>query len=564
MGETGEPRASEASSQGTQPAVVRRHKGLVGRTALVSLLTLVSRLLGFVREMITATIFGDTSSVCDAFFTAWRVPNLFRRLFGEGALSTSLQAELTEADADQGVEAGRRLFVRTLVVASLGLSVLSVVGMLAVSAMPDRMPLTGWPWFGADAAPVRDLTVRLFPYVLLVCVAALCGGALQVRGHFSTPNASPAVMNVVWIAGLLVVALVFASADRSDEGVQWEMARWVAWGVLAGGVLQLAILVPPMLSHGLLRRRGGEIPGAARPKNSVGRVLRTSLPLALGAAVYQVNVLIDGLMAEGLLRDGGPTALYYANRIQQFPLALVATATITAVFPSLKAHAHLGETGVVRDLHARAQLGILFLALPAAIGLWVLAAPVAEALFLRGNYGPDGTARIAGALRMLALALVPAGASGFCGRTFIALGDYRTPVLVAVVFLVANALLNVGLVLGLGLDVEGLALATALTSWGSFAWLYVLLRHRLGPAMGAGEALRRILGIAAAAIACGLAALAVKASLDGGYTPWLVVGGGAAAGVSVFFLTARLLGLEEWRDFSERLARRMSRARGGR
>jgi len=564
MGETGEPRVGEGISQAARSAVVRRHKGLVGRTALVSLLTLASRLLGFVREMITATIFGDTSSVCDAFFTAWRVPNLFRRLFGEGALSTSLQAELTEADADQGVEAGRRLFVRTLVVASVGLSVLSVAGMLAVSAMPDDMPFTGWPWLGADAAPVRDLTVRLFPYVLLVCIAALCGGALQVRGHFSTPNASPAVMNVVWIAGLLIVAQVFASAAREEEAVQWEMARWVAWGVLVGGVLQLAILVPPMLSHGLLRRRGGEARVADRPKNSVGRVLRTSLPLALGAAVYQINVLIDGLMAEGLLRDGGPTALYYANRIQQFPLALVATATITAVFPSLKAHAHLGETNVVRDLHARAQFGILFLALPGAIGLWILAAPVADALFLRGNYGPDGTARIAGALRMLALALVPAGASGFCGRTFIALGDYRSPVLVAVVFLFANALLNVGLVLGMGLDVEGLALATALTSWGSFGWLYLLLRRRLGPAMGAGEAFRRILGIAAAATSCGFAAFAVNAVLADGYTPWIVVAVGGIAGVAVFFLAARVLGLEEWRDFSQRLARRLRRSGGAR
>ena len=141
MGRVNEP---EGFGGERPPEVIRRHRGLVGRTALVSVLTLVSRVLGFVREIITAGIFGHQSAICDAFFTAWRVPNLFRRLFGEGALSTSLQAGLTEADADRGQEAGRQLFVRILVLATLGLSLLSLAGMLAVAAVPDEMPLTGW------------------------------------------------------------------------------------------------------------------------------------------------------------------------------------------------------------------------------------------------------------------------------------------------------------------------------------------------------------------------------------------------------------------------------------
>ena len=541
--------------------VVRRHRGLVGRTALVSLLTLASRLLGFVREVITASIFGDGSAISDAFFTAWRVPNLFRRLFGEGALSTSLQTVLTEVDADRGAEEGRRLFVRTLVVAAIGLSVLCLLGMLTVAAMPDRMPATGWLWLGTDPEPVRELCVRLFPYVLLVCLAALCGGALQVRGHFTAPNASPAVMNVAWITGLLATAAAFTGARTDLFDVQFEMARWVSWGVLAGGVLQLLILVPPLARNGLLGRKGPSVETGGSGGPGVGIVLRTSLPLALAAAVYQVNVLVDGLMAEGLLRDGGPTALYYANRVQQFPLALVATAAVTAVFPSLKAHAHTGHLDTVRSLHERAQLGILFLALPAAVGLFVLAGPISEALFLHGNYGTEGTERITAALRMLALALVPAGAASFCGRTYIALGDYRTPVRIAILFLVVNAALNVAFVMGLGMDVEGLALATALTSWGSLAWLLTVLRRRIGVALSLRATTGRCASMAIAAAVCG-----VIAHLFAFVVPWTSAAawsalvGGSVGGAAGYFVAARLLRLKEMEELTGRLARRLRRS----
>ncbi|MAB78340.1 MAG: murein biosynthesis integral membrane protein MurJ [Planctomycetes bacterium] len=538
------------------PEVVERHRGLVGRTALVSVLTLASRLLGFVREVVTASIFGDASAISDAFFTAWRVPNLFRRLCGEGALSTSLQSVLTETDADRGAEAGRRLFVRTLTVAAIGLSVLCVVGMFGIAALPDRMPWTGWAWFGADPGPVRDLCVRLFPYVLLVCLAALCGGALQVRGHFAAPNTAPAVMNLVWIAGLLVTAFAFAGAETGLFDVQWEMARWIAWGVLVAGLLQLAILVPPLLSRGLLMSRASGPNRRSAPKGSVSTVLKTALPLALGAAVYQINVLVDGLMAEGLLRDGGPTALYYANRVQQFPLALVATAATTALFPSLKAHAHLGELRTVRNLYGRAQMAILFLALPASVGLYVLAEPISEALFLHGSYGMDGTVRIESALEMLAIALIPAGASGLCGRTFIALGDYRTPVRIASAFLIVNAGLNVLFVHRWGFDVEGLALATAVTSWGSLVWLSASLRLRIGAAFRPVELGRRILAMTVSAAVCGavagLVAFVVPWSSD---SAWRGLGMGGLLGAGAFFVCARALRLEEWREFAQRFRR---------
>ncbi len=561
------------TDRGERFEIITRHRGLVGRTVLVSGLTLLSRLLGFVREVIMALVFGDSSAVSDAFFTAWRVPNLFRRLFGEGALSTSLQAGLTETDAEGGDEAGRLLFLRTVALMVGVLLVVSALSMLAVAHMPERMPLVGWAWLGADPEPVKDLAVRLMPYVVLVCVAALCGGALQVRGHYAAPNLAPTAMNLVWIGALLWVGAAFgwsqsARGGHADVlGTQWDMARLLAWGVLLGGVVQLVIHVPALSRFGLLRRR----PGAARPKTPGPgplQVVRRSAPLALGAAVYQINVMIDGLMAEGLLADGGPSALYYANRVQQFPLALVAIAAINAVFPALKARAHLGQREELRRLHDRTQFGVLFLALPAAVGLAVLARPIASVLFEHGNYGAEGVARLAAALQMLALALVPAGAAGLLGRTYIAAGDVRTPVRVSIWMLFVNVALNAILVRGFGMDVDGLTLATAMTSWGNLVWLLVLSRTKLDWPPSEPGALVRIGRMALAATACGVAAfgahwlvadvLVVEWSAGALLALLAAIATGAAAYLlAVHGLATQGWAVPEWEELLARIRRRM-------
>jgi len=286
--------------------------------------------------------------------------------------------------------------------------------------------------------------------------------------------------------------------------IQWNMARWLAWGILLGGLVQLLVHLPPLARHGLL----GGVPDESS-RERVGQVLRTTLPLVFGVAVYQLSVVIDGLMAQGLLETGGRTALYYANRLQQFPLALISTAAVSSVFPSLNAHGHLGELARVRTLHDRTQLGILFLAFPAAAGMFALASPLASVCYEHGNYGALGVARVAEGLRCLAFALIPAGAGALAGRVYIAMGDFRTPVRISVWTLLANVVLNAFCVVGLGLDVAGLTLATALTSWGNLAWLLLGLRRRL-KLPGSDPALTgRIAKSAVAAISCGAVAWAV-------------------------------------------------------
>ena len=536
-----------ARNPGNAADVVGRHRGLVGRTLLVSGLTLLSRVLGFVREALSALLFGDASPVYDAFVTAWRVPNLFRRLLGEGALATALQTAITEQDADDGLAAGRRLFLATARWATGLLLVVCLAVILLTSIVPDAMPVTGWRWLGADPELIRDLTMRLIPFVVLVCLAALASGVLQVRGHFATPAWAPVATNVVWIGTLIAIGISFGWS-AVEPGQHLSMAHALAWGVLAAGVVQLLVQLPALSRHGLLKPMPGEPePEAAHAGAKARGVLWTSLPLALGAAVYQVNVMIDGLMAEALLAEGGPTTLYYANRIQQLPLALVAIAATSAVFPVLKALGHQRELPRLRALHDRTHFAILAIALPATAGLFVLAEPIAAVLLQRGAFGPEGVARTAAALRALAWSVVPAGALGLVTRTYFAIGDLKTPVRVSSVMLVANVGLNVVFVLGLGLDVEGLAWATVVTAWLNLAVLWPRIVRRLPPDPATpGRGLLGPIRPALCALASGACAHWTHASIADDPRSKLALCLAIAAGIGAFAVAARALKLPEW------------------
>ena len=534
--------------------IVGRHKRLFGRTALISGLTLVSRLLGFVREFLAAALFGDKSPIYDAFVTAWRVPNLFRRLLGEGAVSTALQTSLTEADGDHGEEAGRALFWSTIRIALALLVAVCVTLVGAVLLMGDTMPLTGWHWLGEDPGPVRELMVRLAPFVVFICLGALIGGALAVRGRFIGWSLGPVVMNLVAIGTLVAMGVAYGwtglgPSDGAEGRLRHlEMARVFAWGLLISGALQVLILVPEMFAVGFLRRRAAApVPSLGGDSQSGGwSVLRASLPLALGAAVYQVNVMVDGFMAQGLLPAGGPTTYYFANRVQQFPLALVATAATSAVFPALKALGHRGDLGELRRLHHRTHLAICFVALPATAGLIALSTPIVGMLFGHGEFEQAGVHRTAGALVVLSLGLVPAGAVGLVSRTYYALGDFRTPVRVSIGALMLNLVLNVLFLVGFGMDVQGLALATVLSGWVNLVWLMPPLLRRLPrsekPTEGPGVA-SLLIRMVVAATACGGLAFWVERVLVVRLGQAVSLVSAIACAVVIYAVLSRVLGL---------------------
>jgi len=551
---------TEADS-GSEAAVdiVARHSGrgrLLHRTAWVSALTLVSRILGFVREILSAYLFGDRSGVYDAFITAWRVPNLFRRFLGEGALSTSLQRAITAEDGDRGEAAGAELFVRTLRLVAWILLGVCALSMLGVHFLPDRMPGTDFEWLGKDPGAVRDLTVRLMPFVVLVCVSALMGGALFVRGHFTTPNLAPAVLNLGWIATLVILGWRYGWSGEQDAARHLSMTHFLAWGVLAAGFLQLAIQVPALARHGLIARRERVARSAA---TTPWKILKSSAPLAFGAAVYQINVMLDGLMAESLLPDGGPTAHYYANRVQQFPLALVSIAATNAVFPALTALGHRRELPALRSLHDRTQRAVAFVALPASLGLLCLAPAIVSVCFEHGAFGAEGVARTTGALRALTLAILPAGAVGLVARTYYSLGDYKHPVRMSAIALGVNLGLNLVFLLGFGMDVEGLALATAISSWVHLVLLLPGLVRRLGLPPAGGDVRRGLGGLFLAAGAATAVAVGVEAALRPVAGPILALIGAIATGIATHWMIARRLDLPELRHLLDRSGRAGSR-----
>lgn len=538
--------------------VVGRHRRLVGRTALISSLTLASRIVGFARESLAASIFGDQSPINDAFVTAWRVPNLFRSLLGEGAMTTSLTTAITRADAEQGEEGGRRLFLAIVRVLSWILIGVCALVMVAVHFMPDTMPLTGFQWLGANPGPVRELTFRMMPFVVLVCLSAVASGALNVRGHFLSPSLAPVLMNLWWISALFIVAGTFgwtrpAGASDADEFArQFEMMRWLAWFVLVAGLILLSVQIPALQAKGLLFRGSNHAAEDASPVSAehVWSVLRTTAPLALGAAVYQINVMVDGFMALSLLPDGGPTTLYYATRIQQFPMSLVSIAATSAVFPVLTALGQQRSMKELRALHDRTHLAIAFVALPASAGLFLFAEPIVSACFHRGQFGAEGVVRTAEGLRFLTLAILPAGAAGLVARTYYAMGDFKTPVKISVAMLCTNIALNFTLVAVVGMDIGGLALATALTSWGNLMLLLPGLERRLGLPAADRSMRRRLAMIATAAGGSCLAARGLYAVLAPGAHSSIALALCIAVSGVLYALSAQWLGIPEWKHMT--------------
>ncbi len=533
-----------------------RHQNLGSRTLFVAVLTLFSRIVGLAREILSATLFGHNSGIYDAFLTAWRVPNLFRKLLGEGALSVALQDGITKADAKEGLAEGAALFQTTMRLVFAILLLVCGAGMVIAWSLPDTMPITGAAWLGGDPEAIRELVVRLMPYVVLICMTALAAGALNVRGHYSAPSWGPVVFNVGWVCALIAVGLTWGWESRGGRPPEEVMAmvQALGWGVLIAGFFQMALQIPAMRATGLFQRSS---PNPAR-KARARQVLRDAFPLAVGAAVYQLNVLIDGWMAEGMLSDGGPTLYYYANRLQQLPMALISISASTAVFPALLAMGQKGDLGELRGLHDRTQRGTVFLLLPAAVGLYVLAGPEISVLLEHGEFGAEGVTRATPALKYLTFALLPGGAALLATRVYISMGDKRTPVVYSILSMILNTGMNVLFLEGYGMDIEGLALGTAISSW--FHLLLLLHGHRrLGLPKALSGSGGMIFKMVVAALVMGWVAGAVEESLS---EAWGQIGALVASillGALTYFALAAILRIPIQKELLSKLAKRLRR-----
>jgi putative peptidoglycan lipid II flippase len=430
------------------------------RASVVAGATLLSRILGFVRDMIIAFALG-AGPLADAFFVAFRIPNLLRRLFAEGSLTMAFVPIFARAREEQGLEEAFT-FTRSALA-----WLLIVLGLLVAGGLAAARGIT-WliaPGFTEDPA-LFDFTVRLLriclPYILFISAVALCMGFLNALGHFLAPALAPCVLNVALIAAALI-------AVWSEAGV----AVYLSGGVLVGGLGQWLLQQP------FLRRQGFSWRGSWSLRNrEVIRMGWLMLPTVLGAAVYQLSIIINTMLAS-FLAKGSISYLYYADRLVQFPLGVFGLAVSTAALPSFsKLAARRENEEFVRTLNA--SLGLtLFISLPAAAGLMGLAVPLVQTLFGRGAFGAVSVEATALALAGYAIGLPAFSCVRNLVSAYYALKDSRTPVIVASVSLMVNVAL--GLALMQLLAHVGLALAVSLASWANILLLAFLLRRRLSP-----------------------------------------------------------------------------------
>ncbi len=432
---------------------------LIRNAGVIGAATLLSRILGFVRDMVTASYLG-TSIYADAFFVAFRIPNLLRRLFGEGSLTAAFVPVFSTY-----LTAGKRLEAREIAQTAMTLTALclTIVTLLGIIFSPLIISLIA-PGF--EATPEKyELTVFLnrlmFPYILLISLVALAMGILNADNHFLTPALAPVLLNLCMIGAALSLSRILGNA-----------ALALAIGVLAGGLAQLLLQFPVLKKHGFPWR-----PRFKFRHPAIKRVVVLMGPSLLGLAITQITIFFNTLLASYLV-DGSISYLYFADRLIQFPLGIFAVALGTAVLPALSRSAAEKDWQDFSSTFSLALRLLMFITLPAMAGLIVLSKPIVFLLFERGYFGAHSTSMVSQTIIAYATGLWAYAGLRIIVPAFHSLQDTKTPVKVGAIALVAN--LICALVLMQLLQHLGLALATAISSAVNCLLLLTILKRRLG------------------------------------------------------------------------------------
>ncbi len=428
-------------------------------TAVVAGATFVSRLLGFLRDVIVAFALG-AGLFADAFFVAFRIPNLLRRLFGEGSLTMVFIPVFSQMRQEHGEAAAKEMARSALA----WLMVLLCGITLLVQVFAGGLTFLIAPGF-VENSELFGLTVKLlricFPYIIFISGVALCMGILNASNHFFAPAFAPVVLNLALIGAALLG--YFAGLN---------VAVCMAWGVLLGGLGQWLLQQP------FLRARGFSWSGPWSWRNpGVTKMALLMLPTVLGAAVYQINILLGTLLAS-FLPTGSVSYLYYADRLVQFPLGVFGIAVSVAALPGLSALAAENRIDEFASTLKSSQGLSLFIALPSTAGLLALAAPIVALLFQRGAFTPEAVEATSRALLAFAAGLPFIALARPLAAAFYALHDTRTPVKIAIACLILN--IGLGLWLMHPMKHVGLALAVSLSSAANFLLLNFILAKRLG------------------------------------------------------------------------------------
>jgi putative peptidoglycan lipid II flippase len=490
------PTAPEPSSSNRNPGGEGR--SLLRSSAVTSGSTFISRILGLVREMVFAALFGD-SAAADAFFVAFKIPNFLRRLFAEGAFSQAfvpvLSSYRTNATRDE-----IRLFLDH-VAGSLGL-VLALITVIGVLAAPVLAGIFAPGYLDDDAkfALLAEMLRITFPYILLISLTGFAGAVLNSYGHFAAPALTPVILNVVLIGSALLLGPLFS-----------EPAMALAWGVLMAGGLQLMFQLP-FLAHLKLVPRPrfkGRHPG-------VKQVLSLMLPVMFSVSVGQINLMLDTILATSIEGDGSVSWLYYSDRLMELPLGIIGIAIATVILPTLSRIHSRGDTvefGRTLDWGLRC---IVVMGLPASVALVSLAHPLIITLYQRGEFGVDSVVPTAQSLQAYSLGLLAFMAIKVLASAYFSRQDTRTPVRYGVIAMVSNMVLN--LILLIPLAHVGLALATSISAFINAGLLWWGLHRQGGVDAGAGWPLLMLR--VGAALLCMLLVLYLLSRPDAVWIAW--------------------------------------------
>lgn len=533
------------------------HHQLARRAGVFTGATLLSRILGYFRDTMVAAYFG-AGPAADAFYTAFRISNLFRRLLGEGALSASFVPVFSEYTQKQSKEETQRFLNTMFTTLLVILSVITLAGIIFAPQL-TRIVARGFEPGSERFELTVTLTRYMFPFMLFICLAALITGVLNAFYSFFLPAMAPACLSIAEMLYIGALWFMHVSGETAIVGL--------AISVTVGGFSQFFIHIPA------LWERGYKLGWEWNPQHeAVKRVGKLILPATIGVAADQINAFVDTMMAT-FLTVGSVTAMYYSNRVMQLPLALFGIALSQVALPTMSAAVARGSQQEVKDTLNFALRLTLFMIIPATTGLIVLAHPIVQVLFQYGRFSNEATWLTTCALIAFSVGLFAYSAVKILASTFYAYQTTRIPVIVASGCVGLNIVLNVATLLARRhysllhpewadllngpIGIAGLALATSISAWVNALTLFVLLRKRLG-LLGGKRILQTVLKASAASMAMAafcwgvlhlniqsIGPLATYARLGRGLELAIAISGGAA----IYLALARYLGMEEWTPF---------------
>lgn len=431
--------------------------GKMARSAgIVSSFTMMSRVLGLIRDMVFANVFGATAAA-DAFFVAFKIPNFLRRLFAEGAFAQSFVPVLSEYKVQRDKEAVKELV--NAVAGTLGATLL-VVSAIAIVAAPWLIIPIAPGWYANDPdklALAGDILRLTFPYLFLISMTAFAGSVLNSYGRFAVPAFTPILLNICLITAALLATKFFTIPVMA-----------LGWGVMVAGLAQLLFQLPFLARIGLLPR-----PVFNRAHEGVKRILKLMTPALFGVSVSQINLFFDTILASFLM-TGSVSWLYYSDRLVELPLGVIGIAIATVILPGLsQKHAAQNREDFARTLDWAVRM-VLLIGVPATLGLFLLAEPILIVLFEGGVFDAFTVMKSALSLRAYALGLLAFMLIKVLAPGYFAQQDTKTPVSIGIKAMLLNMLFNLMLILPLAH--VGLALATSLSAFVNAGLLYRGLR----------------------------------------------------------------------------------------